>query len=239
MPEHNGQYFINNPIFVKYKTRFDFLRLKKVRHLKSVVLNERIIEIPYAIRCVSALPMGKMVLDLGCTESTLSLNLAGLGYKVVGIDFRPYPYIHPNLRVLQGNILQLPLRNESFDAVLSISTIEHMGIGFYSDPQAGQHADRQAMAEISRVLQPGGLAVLTVPYGVGSVNAHHRVYDQRTLDELLNSFEVAEIRYFASSREARSRANFWSEVSSQQAARIESPDTANCVCLVQAFRRGA
>jgi len=72
------KYLINNPIFVKYKKRFDWLKMKWKPYLKSVYVNERIVEIPFAIRCLSNIPKGSRVLDLGCSESPFSLQAAGL-----------------------------------------------------------------------------------------------------------------------------------------------------------------
>ena len=158
-----ANYFINNPIFVKFKKRFDLFKFKSQQVLKSVNINERIVEIPFAIQAVAALPKRAKILDLGCTESSLPLQLAALGYSVTGFDFREYPYGHPNLTFVQGDMTKLPFDKENFDAILSISTLEHVGIGFYADPQEAQQADKKAIGEIARVLKPNGLFVLTAP----------------------------------------------------------------------------
>ena len=70
-------FFINNPIFVKYKKRFDLLKFQSKQILKSVNINERIVEIPFAIQALADLQRAAKVLDLGCTESPLPLQLAG------------------------------------------------------------------------------------------------------------------------------------------------------------------
>lgn len=234
---HNDKnYFINNPIFVKYKTRFDFKRWQKVRSLKTVRVNERIIEIPFTIAAVSDLPADSRVLDLGCSESPLPLQLAALGYRVTGFDFRPYPYHHPNLQVVQGDILKLPFEPEYFDAVLSISTLEHLGIGFYTDPQEIKAADQKGMAEIRRVLKKGGQLILTVPYGVAAMNEHQRVYGPAQLAQLLSGWQIVRQRFFASTEHGESRSNYWEEIAADQAARIASPSVTQCVGLVQAIK---
>ena len=127
--------FINNPIFLKYKRRFDWRSLKRKPFIKKALLNERIIEIPFAIDALSGMVKSGKILDLGCMESVLPLFLAGLGFQVTGFDFRKYPYQAPNFKFVQGDILKMPFENGSFDAVTCVSTIEHIGIGFYSDPK--------------------------------------------------------------------------------------------------------
>jgi SAM-dependent methyltransferase len=55
------------------------------------------------------------------------------------------------LRLLRADIRELPLADGSFDALYTMGTIEH--IDEY----------RQALAEVTRVLRPGGRAVIGVP----------------------------------------------------------------------------
>lgn len=237
MRESDKSYFINNPIFLKYKRRFDLFKFRSVQYLKSVVMNERIIEIPYAIGCLCALPKGSKVLDLGCTESTFSLQAATLGYRVSGFDFRKYPYVHPNLVFVQGDILKLPFGADDFDAVFCISTIEHIGLGFYNDPLAQEGADHQAMKELYRVLKRGGTLVLTVPYGTEIANNHHQVYNRDTLRRLLDGFKIQEDRYFISSdKKNGSESNYWEEAGELKAAQVVSGDLANCVCVIKAVK---
>lgn len=230
MTEKN--FFINNPIFVKYKKRFDLAKFRSEQTLKSVNVNERIVEIPFAIQAAAALPKGAKILDLGCTESPLPLQLAALGYAVTGFDFREYPYRHPNLTFVQGDMTKLPFENATFDGIMSISTLEHVGIGFYADPQEVAQADKKAIAEIIRVLKPGGIFVLTAPYGVKAQNSHQRIYDQKGLEDLFSAFSVQERRYFKSVTLPGADCNTWVEADQEEAGRIASPRETSCVCLV-------
>src|SRR5207249_9786836 len=49
-------------------------------------VNERIVEIPYAFRALASIAQGAKVLDVGASESMVSLSLASLGYEVTAID---------------------------------------------------------------------------------------------------------------------------------------------------------
>ena len=54
-------------------------------------------------------------------------------------------------RAVRGDVLDLPFDADTFDRVIAAEVLEHI-------PD-----DRAAMREITRVLRPGGLAVVTVP----------------------------------------------------------------------------
>ena len=52
---------------------------------------------------------------------------------------------------IQGNAMSLPLKEASFDRVVCSEVLEHV------------HDDRQSVAELVRVLKPGGLLAVSVP----------------------------------------------------------------------------
>ncbi len=229
-----GLFFINNPIFVKYKKRFVWKSFRPEAYLKSVFVNERIVEVPFVFQSLQGVPAVKKVLDLGCTESPLPLQLASLGFQVTGFDFREYPYKHPNLNFVQGNMLNLPFEDESYDVVCCISTIEHIGIGSYDDPLTTADGDFKAMAEVRRVLKKDGKLILSVPYGVYEENTHQRVYDEGRLSELLKDFRVENKRYFINQTKTAWPNNHWLESSRAEAAAMTSSKTTNGVCCLTA-----
>lgn len=88
----------------------------------------------------------------------------------------------------------MPFPDENFDAVIAVSTIEHIGLGAYGDP-VQEGADSKAIKEIHRVLKPGGRLILTTPYCAEYRLApwrggQERYYDETTLQRLLGSFEI-------------------------------------------------
>ncbi len=227
-------YFLNNPIFLKYKRRFDWRRLRRLPELTRVIINERIIEIPFAIRALGAIPAGGRVLDLGCMESMLPLFLSGMGYQVTGFDFREYPYRVPNFTFVQGDICRLPFDEGSFDAVTCVSTIEHVGIGFYNDPTgSGGSPDLKGMAEARRVLKSGGLLVLSVPFGQAVVNHQQRVYDADGVRQLLAGFTVLTTEYYKNTA-GSSGHNYWEKIPLAAAAALSYQTGTECVCCAVA-----
>ena len=155
-------------------------------------VNERVAEVPYAFRALSRVPPGGKILDVGATESTVCLSLATLGFEVTAIDPRPNPLAHERLQTVVGQIEEWETDAE-FDAVVCLSTIEHLGTGEYEQQGAERRVDLEAMKRMHEVTKPGGLLVLTTSVGGASSNESHRVYDRDGLDELLAGWEVEDL----------------------------------------------
>lgn len=111
---------------------------------------------------------GDRVLDLGCGGGRHAFELYRRGAKVVAFDqnaeelaevermFQSMadtgePPAGASAEVVQGDVLSLPFPDASFDAIIAAEVLEHI-------PD-----DAGAMAEISRVLKPGGRLAVTVP----------------------------------------------------------------------------
>jgi SAM-dependent methyltransferase len=150
---------------------------------------ERIIERAWVLRHLSDVPAGAKILDLGCSESTLGLELASNGFNVVGIDVRNHPLTHPNFKFIQQDICESKLPENTFDAAIALSTIEHIGLGAYGDSK-GEGLDRVAMKEVYRILKPGGVLLLTTPFGKPAVTSLHRIFDSNGLRALLVGFDI-------------------------------------------------
>lgn len=156
-------------------------------------VNERIAEIPFVFRQLSGLQPGCRILDVGSTESTVSLSLASLGYRVTAVDPRPYPLSHPGLTPFQGPIADLTASGE-FDAVVLLSSIEHFGIGAY-DLDDEDDADLAAMEKVWEVTRAGSRLVLTTPFGDAPTTALERTYTPERLGSLLRGWDVDEQSY--------------------------------------------
>lgn len=74
---------------------------------------------------------GKVILDAGCGNGTLSAALAERGATVVALDlsesvFRAEATLtHPRLHFVQGNLFFPPLRSQVFDAIYSCGVFHH------------------------------------------------------------------------------------------------------------------
>jgi len=74
---------------------------------------------------------GKVVLDAGCGNGRLSYNISKLGCEVVALDLSSgvvnasKRYKENNLHYIQGNIMDIPLKKDSFDYIWSAGVLHH------------------------------------------------------------------------------------------------------------------
>src|SRR3989338_8253749 len=185
------------------------------------VVSERIIEYAWVVRHIPG--GGKVVLDVGCRYSNLVLTLASLGYKTYGIDIEPYPYSHRNLKFVTGDIRKTNFKKNFFNTVIAVSTVEHIGLGFYEKTKKDIDGDKKAVEEIIRILKPKGKFILTVPYGKWMITKSYRVYDEKHLKQLLGGFKILLLEYFI--REERE----WIPSSRSRSSEVDSPSVVNSV----------
>jgi 2-polyprenyl-3-methyl-5-hydroxy-6-metoxy-1,4-benzoquinol methylase len=174
--------WFNPPISLTYKSG----------EIEVASANERIAEVPYVFRALASLPRGSRILDVGAAESTLAFSLASLGFKTTALDLRAYPLSHPQLEVVVGRIEEWDSEPGSFDAIVCVSTIEHVGLGAYGG-EVGASADFAAMKRMHELVVPEGILVLTVPAGRAATGERERTYDRKALEALLEGWNVEDL----------------------------------------------
>ena len=147
-----------------------------------------------------AIGQGKRVLDLGCRSGALTRHFLE-GNDVVGLDVDAAALAKAEalgVETVQADVGEpLPFDNASFDAVVAGELLEHLQF-----PDA-------LVAEIHRVLRPGGTIVGSVPNAFRLQSrlrflrgrppeddpTHLRMFSQRALRELLAGFEDVRLAY--------------------------------------------
>jgi ubiquinone/menaquinone biosynthesis C-methylase UbiE len=111
---------------------------------------------------LAQLQPGELVLDVGCGTGTLAMEVArrvGRAGHVTGIDPGPEQIAHARAKAARRNlpiefqigvIEQLAFPDQTFDVVLSTLMMHHLP----------PPLKRQGLAEIARVLKPGGRLVI-------------------------------------------------------------------------------
>jgi SAM-dependent methyltransferase len=109
-------------------------------------------------------------------------------------DFRPVPIELDGLHVGAADLTNLHFPSESIASLSCMHVIEHIGLGRYGDP-LDPDGDLKAIAELVRVLAPGGDLLVATPVGRPRVafNAH-RIYDH---EAFASYFAPLELREFA------------------------------------------
>lgn len=98
--------------------------------------------------CERFLPPGR-VLDVGCGIGHSYALLAPR--ETVGVDIDPEALAGQDRETHVADMRRLPFPDASFASVIAVQSIEHV-----PDPE-------RALAEMARVLEPGGVAVLVTP----------------------------------------------------------------------------
>jgi SAM-dependent methyltransferase len=140
---------------------------------------------PETLRALEALgdPAGRTILDLGCGYGELSVWLALKGAAVTARDISPAMIdvtrrlarrfgVEDRLTFSAGPGESLPYPDGAFDAVFGHDVLHHLDL-------------RAALAEIRRVLRPGGSAVFAEPLGHNPILNRFRELspETRTPDE--------------------------------------------------------
>jgi SAM-dependent methyltransferase len=141
------------------------------------------------------------VLDFGSSFGILSIAAARRGFHVLALDLNDdrFPWRHPNVNFLRGDVLKLELPSRNFDFILNCSSVEHVGLhGRYGVATEETDGDLEAMSRFRELLKATGTMLMTVPCGKDAAMAlWHRVYGEDRLPKLLRGFAVVEEEFWA------------------------------------------
>jgi SAM-dependent methyltransferase len=168
--------------------------------------SQRVVEYPWVLRQLRAFaPKGARVLDVGCSESVLSHVLLYMGYEVWGLDINDYPYKPRYMVFVKRDARNTGLPSNFFDAIVVVSTIEHIGLPVYGQVGFDVDGDVETIEELRRILKPGGYLIITTPFAGREfrIVPGERQYDIERLILLERGFEVVAEEFFLSYRLGR------------------------------------
>jgi SAM-dependent methyltransferase len=163
-------------------------------------MSERVVEVPWVL---SRYRSQSKVLDVG-TASAFPRYLDLLRRlhvpELYGVDLRPRRI--PMIQMAVGDVRHLPYANGSFDLILCISTIEHVGLdnsGYGVRADMDSEGDVQALRELTRVLARGGQLLITLPFGASQTFKWFRQYDLAAWQRLSDAaaVEVGELATYS------------------------------------------
>jgi SAM-dependent methyltransferase len=155
-------------------------RRERIRWLQAPPgTDERVVEIPWVL---SRLRTTGRVLEVGYAYAEPAY-LAGLlrsGVDLVGVDLATRDV--GQLETVEADVRDLPYPDRSFDQVLLVSTLEHVGADntvYGLDAERDDGARPAALRELARVLVRDGSLLVTVPLGEPGDHGWFRQEDER------------------------------------------------------------
>ncbi len=164
-------------------------------------------------------PKGAKIIEVGAHDEPVANVLMDQGYSVTGFDIREYHAGQDlmgkkatdgrpcNYQYVRADFCDLPkefmAKNMgTFDTAVSLSAVEHFGLGTYGEGPVHYYYDVIALRTIWQLLRVGGTAYVTVPYGKNhhELHPHWRIYNRRSIQErLVQDFRVDFMAVFMAS----------------------------------------
>lgn len=131
-----------------------------------------------------------VILEIGCTSGFMLKDLKKnfphaflIGADVIPEKLEALADKMPNVPLLQFDLTQCPLPDNSIDVLVMLNVLEHI------------EQDEKALLQIKRILRPGGLLILEVPAGPHLYDVydkflrHFRRYQLSALEKVLKKIE--------------------------------------------------
>jgi SAM-dependent methyltransferase len=160
----------------------------------GIGLDERVVEYPWVFSRLKS-ESGRL-LDAGSTlnyEARLDHpKIKNKSVTIVTLEPEECAFWQKRVSYLYEDIRKLPFKDNWFDEVICISTLEHIGMNnaLYSSNPDFQKKDSQALfksaSELYRVLKPGGQFFVTIPYGCYHDYGWYQQFDEQLLAKLLS-----------------------------------------------------
>ena len=101
---------------------------------------------------------------------------------------------HKCVSYLYDDLRDIPIRNDYYDTIVCLSTLEHIGCDNQRYSPGEIHREQRledfllVMRELRRVVKPGGRLFLTVPFGLYQYFGEFQQFDRRMLGRAVDAF---------------------------------------------------
>ncbi len=166
-------------------------------------IDERVVEYPWVF---SQLPSNAIAaLDAGSSLNHAflldRLPLDRLKLTIMTLAPEKRCFWRRSLSYVYDDLRQPIFADGLFDCVISISTIEHIGLNntlLYTNDSSKNESDVlgfiPAVKQFRRILKPGGVCLLTVPFGHREVYDWYQVFDNLMVEKIVSAFEPIDVR---------------------------------------------
>ena len=164
----------------------------------GVRLDERVVEYPWVLSRLARYGEKLRVLDAGSTLNYEAIlqhpAVKRHKWSIVTLVQETECFWDLGISYLYEDLRSLPCKEEWFDAITCVSTIEHVGMDNVLVTREKSHRENRpqdflsAVREMRRVLKPGGALFLTVPFGRYEHHGWLQQFDSSMLSALISEF---------------------------------------------------
>lgn len=159
-------------------------------------IDERVVEYPWILARLGVAE--GLLLDAGSAlNNEYVLDYPALGNrKIVMYNLSLDKFLsRDNVSYIFGDLRQTILRDEAFDEIVCISTLEHIGMNNTMLYSKDSHFDEfkpndylDVVREFRRLLKPCGMLLITVPYGRYENHGWLQQFDYKMIDTVFDTF---------------------------------------------------
>lgn len=208
----------------KILENLDYFDQKIQKESVGRYLDERIIEYPYVFNELINLE-NKRILDAG---SALNFEICIKNpiirrnkLSIMTLSHEKNNFCNLNVDYIYGDLRKTFFKDETFDVIVSISTIEHIGLDnsiLYTKDMTFKEREEnnflEAIMEFKRILKSNGKCIITVPCGRRMNLKWLQIFDEEMIEAIIKEFEPKNYRleYFQNSDIGWSKKNNFTDV---------------------------
>ena len=187
-----------------------FLFSRKLSQKYGFRIDERVVEYPWFFSRIKNTEA--LLLDAGSTlnhKYLLDQPILKNRHIVIYSLSPEHTFRIPRVSYIYGDLRRTILKDEVFDEIICLSTLEHIGMDstflYTSDfrlKEANYNDYKAVVKEFKRILKPKGKLFITVPYGRYENLGWQQQFDQSRVNEVIESFQPSssDISYFKYSK---------------------------------------